>query len=110
LKLRSIKTTCAKAGVWGVSQSLPLLNRAAFHGKTAEFGRKSCICRLPDRVMETVQMQTSTANYNADIADKNLLAWQAPRLQVRSIAAITHSGTNTFTDNCTENCTTTAQD
>jgi hypothetical protein len=50
--------------------------------------------------METVQMQTSTANYNADIADKNLLAWQAPRLQVRSIAAITHGSTGTFPDSC----------
>jgi hypothetical protein len=48
--------------------------------------------------METVQMQTSTAIYKADIADKNLLAWQAPRLQVRSIAAITLSNSGTPMD------------
>ncbi len=45
-------------------------------------------------------MQTPTATYNTDIADKNRLAWQAPRLQVRSIAAITMNGSVSTTDGC----------
>jgi hypothetical protein len=78
----------------------PLLNRAANHGKTAEFGRKSRICRLPDRVMETVQMQTCNRHLHTLILQTRTGSpGKHPASRYAASPRLRMTGTNTFTDN-----------